>query len=206
MIKKYSLCIAMLITVFAVQIQAAPQKSPTETVKESVNQVLKILKDDGLNRNQRWEQIGKIIDDRFDFRSMSQSVLATNWKRATPEERERFVEYFSQYIEETYREKIEAYDDQKVRFLDEKIYGKRALVKMVIVTDKNEIPVDFRVKDNNGEWFSYDVVIEGVSLVNNYRNTFSTIVKNDGMDGLLADIKRRVEKHKAKQAESTEGY
>ena len=202
--KKILAIIPLLLIALNMPLQAAPEKSPTETVKESVQQVLKILKDDSLSRNERWQRIGKIIDDRFDFRSMSQSVLATNWKRATPEERERFVEYFSQYIEETYREKIEKYDDQEVRFLDEKIYGKRALVKMVIITEKNEIPVDFRVKNNDDEWYSYDVVIEGVSLVNNYRNTFSTIVKNDGMDGLLADIKRRVEKHKANQAASGE--
>jgi phospholipid transport system substrate-binding protein len=174
--------------------------TPTGQVRDSVERVLKILKDTTLDRDQKWEKIGVIINERFDFRSMSQSILATNWKRATPEEREKFVEYFSQYIEETYRDKIEAYDNQEIRFVDEKIYGKRALVKMMIVTENTEIPIDFRVKDNDGEWYSYDVVIEGVSLVNNYRNTFATILKNEGMDGLLNDISRRVQKYKEKQA------
>lgn len=174
--------------------------TPTGQVRDSVERVLKILKDATLDRDQKWEKIGVIINERFDFRSMSQSILATNWKRATPEEREKFVEYFSQYIEETYRDKIEAYDNQEIRFVDEKIYGKRALVKMMIVTENTEIPIDFRVKDNDGEWYSYDVVIEGVSLVNNYRNTFATILKNEGMDGLLNDISRRVQKYKEKQA------
>lgn len=170
--------------------------TPTEQVKDSVTKVLNVLKNASLNRDEKWQEVGKIVNERFDFRSMSQSILATNWKRATPEEREQFVEYFSQYIEETYRDKIEAYDNQEIKFVDEKIYGKRALVKMLIVTDSTEIPIDFRVKNNDGEWYSYDVVIEGVSLVNNYRNTFATIVKNEGMDGLLSDIKRRVAKHK----------
>ena len=174
--------------------------TPTEQVQDSVERVLEILKDGKLDRDQKWEKIGVIINERFDFRSMSQSILATNWKRATPEEREKFVEYFSQYIEETYRDKIEAYDNQEIKFVDEKIYGKRALVKMMIVTEHNEIPIDFRVKNNDGEWFSYDVVIEGVSLVNNYRTTFATILKNEGMDGLLDDISRRVQKYKEKQA------
>ena len=76
----------------------------------------------------------------------------------------------------------------------------------MIVTDTNEIPIDFRVKNNDGEWYSYDVVIEGVSLVNNYRTTFATILQNEGMDGLLDDISRRVQKHKQKQAgEDTPG-
>ena len=193
------LVLTSLMTLLATQaVTAANFATPTEQVKDSVNQVLSILKNNTLDRDQKWLEIGKIIDDRFDFRSMSQSILATNWKRAAPEEREKFVEYFSQYIEETYRDKIEAYDNQEIKFVDEKIYGKRALVKMLIVTESTEIPIDFRVKNNDGEWFSYDVVIEGVSLVNNYRNTFAAIVKNEGMDGLLLDIRRRVEKHKGK--------
>jgi len=179
---------------------AAQFATPTEQVQDSVERVLEILKDRNLDRDKKWEKIGVIINERFDFRSMSQSILATNWKRATPEEREKFVEYFSQYIEETYRDKIEAYDNQEIKFVDEKIYGKRALVKMMIVTENNEIPIDFRVKNNDGEWYSYDVVIEGVSLVNNYRTTFATILKNEGMDGLLDDISRRVQKYKQKQA------
>jgi len=179
---------------------AAQFATPTEQVQDSVERVLEILKDRNLDRDKKWEKIGVIINERFDFRSMSQSILATNWKRATPEEREKFVEYFSQYIEETYRDKIEAYDNQEIKFVDEKIYGKRALVKMMIVTENNEIPIDFRVKNKDGEWYSYDVVIEGVSLVNNYRTTFATILKNEGMDGLLDDISRRVQKYKQKQA------
>ncbi len=189
---------------FVPSILAQQFATPTEQVKDSVTKVLNVLKDPTLDRNAKWEKVGGIINERFDFRSMSQSILATNWKRATPEEREQFVEYFSQYIEETYRDKIEAYDNQEIKFVDEKIYGKRALVKMLIVAEGIEIPIDFRVKNNDGEWFSYDVVIEGVSLVNNYRNTFSTIVKNEGMEGLLNDIKRRVDKHKKNQLKQGE--
>ncbi len=190
----------------AFNLNAAKFTTPTGQVKDSVEQVLNILKDKKLDRDQKWEKIGVIINERFDFRSMSQSILATNWKRATPEEREQFVEYFSQYIEQTYRDKIEAYDNQEIKFVDEKIYGKRALVKMMIVTENSEIPIDFRVKNNDGEWYSYDVVIEGVSLVNNYRTTFATILKNEGMEGLLDDISRRVQKHKQQQAaEQTPG-
>jgi len=73
--------------------------TPTGQVRDSVERVLKILKDTTLDRDQKWEKIGVIINERFDFRSMSQSILATNWKRATPEEREKFVEYFSQAFE-----------------------------------------------------------------------------------------------------------
>jgi phospholipid transport system substrate-binding protein len=154
-----------------------------------------------MDRETRWEKIGLVINDSFDFRSMSQSVLATNWKKASPEERQQFVVFFSQYLEDTYRTKIEAYTNQKVEYVGETIRGKKAVVETVIVTDNTEIPINYKLKNNDGIWFAYDVVIEGISLVSNYRSTFAAIVKNDGMDGLLNDIQSRVNKYKASQKE-----
>ncbi len=184
---------------------AADFLTPTEQVKQSVDKVLTILRDESLNREQSWERISAVIGERFDYRSMSQSVLATNWKSATPEEREKFIEFFSQYLEETYRNKIEAYSNQEVFYLKETINGKRAVVETVIKTEATEIPVNYKLKNNDGEWVTYDVVIEGVSLVNNYRSTFAAIVKNDGMDGLLNDIQYRINKYKqAEGVDSTE--
>ena len=188
----------------SVNLFAIQNMTPTDQVKGSVNKVLVILQDKTLDREQRWEKISVVINERFDFRSMSQSVLATNWQSATPEERERFVEFFSQYLEETYRTKIEAYSNQEVLYLKETIYGKRAVVETVIKTDSTEIPVNYKLKNNDGEWFSYDVVIEGVSLVNNYRSTFAAIVKNDGMEGLLNDIEYRIKKYKQEENMQTE--
>ena len=191
----------LLLLIFSTSVLAA-FSSPTARVKDSVDQVITVLKDKSLNREMRWNKIGVVINESFDFRSMSQSVLATNWKKATPEERQRFVEFFSQYLEDTYRTKIESYTNQKVEYVGETIRGKRAVVETLIVTDTNQIPVNYKLKNNNGEWFAYDVVIEGVSLVNNYRSTFAAIVNNDGMDGLLNDIETRIKKHKEAETET----
>ncbi len=177
---------------------------PTSRVKDSVDKVISVLKDKSLDRETRWNRIGVVINDSFDFRSMSQSVLATNWKKATPEERKRFVEFFSQYLEDTYRTKIEAYTNQRVEYVGETIRGKRAVVETLIITDSTEIPVNYKLKNNDGEWFAYDVVIEGVSLVNNYRSTFAAIVNNDGMDGLLNDIQGRIQRYKQSQNQPPE--
>lgn len=174
---------------------------PMARVQDSVERVISILKDKTLDKETQWSQIGVVINDSFDFRSMSQSVLATNWKKATPEERKRFVEFFSQYLEETYRTKIESYSNQRVEYVGETVRGKRAVVETLIVTDNASIPVNYKLKNNKGEWYAYDVVIEGVSLVSNYRSTFAAIVNNDGMDGLLLDIEDRIKKYK--QAQST---
>lgn len=170
--------------------------NPTERVRATVDEIIAILKDPAWTRQERWARIGDIIDARFDFRSMSQSVLATNWRASSKEEKRQFVEFFSQYLEDTYREKIEAYTNQRVEYRKETVKDDRAVVDTVIVTDTTEIPVTYRLKNNDGEWFAYDVVIEGVSLVNNYRNTFDAIVRSEGMDGLLKDLEGKIADYK----------
>jgi phospholipid transport system substrate-binding protein len=189
-----------ILMIFAGSAIAADFSTPTGRVQDSIEKVISILKNENLDRESRWQQIAAVIRGGFDFRSMSQSVLATNWQKASPEEQERFTEFFTQYIEETYRSKIEAYTDEKVLYKDETINGDRATVDTVIVTKTTEIPVNFKLKKNEGEWFAYDVVIEGISLVSNYRSTFAAIVKNEGMDGLLNDIQKRIDKYKAEKA------
>ena len=142
-----------------------------------------------------WAEIGRVIDARFDFRSMSQSVLSSIG--APPPPRSVSSSSSSQYLEDTYRTQIE-FPNQSVEYVGEQIRKDRAIVDTVIVTDTNRIPVTYRLKDNEGEWFCYDVIIEGVSLVNNYRNTFNAIIKSEGMDGLLLDLEGRIADYKAK--------
>ncbi|MCZ6772393.1 MAG: ABC transporter substrate-binding protein [Proteobacteria bacterium] len=198
MIRKLTVLLSICVIAALPTAPVEAAMTPTQTVKEAVGGVLKILKDKRLNREQRWLEIGKIIDTRFDFRSMSQSILATNWRTATTEEKRRFVEFFSQYLEDTYRTKIEAYSGQRVEYLGEQVRKDRAIVDTQIVTDKVRIPITYRLKNNDGKWFAYDVVIEGISLVNNYRNTFSAIIKAEGMDGLLLDLEGRIASYKEK--------
>ena len=194
--------IFILVLLTSSSLMADDFSTPMGRVKDSVGKVITILKDKSIDREESWKKIAAVIDDGFDFRSMSQSVLATNWKKATPEERERFTEFFSQYIEETYRSRIQAYTNEEIIYKDEVIRGKRAVVETIIKTDNSEIPVNYKLKNNDGEWYAYDVVVEGVSLVNNYRNTFAVIVKNEGMDGLMSDIQRRIERYKKAQEEA----
>ena len=193
--------VTRLVAVVLIMVQASPAlaaDTPTDTVKGAINQVIAELQGHSLEREQRWASIGRIINDRFDFRSMSQSVLATSWQEATTEEKRQFVEYFSQYLEDTYRTKIESYSDQRVEYLAEQVRKDRATVDTAVLTSDKRIPITYRLKLTKGEWVAYDVVIEGVSLVNNYRSTFSAIVKAGGMDGLLTDLEGRIADYKAK--------
>ena len=198
----FHLCVLIL---FSYTVTAADFSTPTSRVKDSVEKVISIIQDQTLDRDARWKQIAAVIREGFDFRSMSQSVLATNWRKATPEEQERFTEFFSQYFEETYRAKIEAYTDEKVLYKKETIRGNRAVVEAVIVTGSTGIPVIFKLRQDDGQWYAYDIVIEGISLVSNYRATFAAIVKNEGMDGLVNNIQTRIDRYKAEQAEKANG-
>ena len=176
--------------------QADASITPTERVRGSVTQILTVLKNKNLDRDAKWAEVGRVINDGFDFRSMSQSILATNWRTATVEEKRQFVEFFAQYLEATYRDKIEAYSNQRVEYIDELVRKDRAIVHTIIRTDSTQIPVNYKLKLNDDGWYAYDVVIEGVSLVNNYRSTFAAIIKSEGMGGLLIDMQGRIDRYK----------
>lgn len=185
---------------FAGGVAAAAMQSPTQRVQATIDAIIEVLHAGDATREEKWQRVGTIIDEGFDFRSMSQSVLARNWRAASKEEKRQFVEFFSQYLEETYRAKIESHTNQHVEVIQETVRGDRAVVNTAVVTDSTRVPVDYKLKNNDGTWYAYDVVIEGVSLVNNYRNTFDAIVKAEGMDGLLRDLEGRIAKHRAAHA------
>jgi len=170
---------------------------PKEQVKVTVDGILAILRDKTLDWRSMQLSIESIIDRRFDFQTISQSVLATHWRKATPEERKRFVEFFSQYLQHTYTDKMRQYTDQYVRYGAETVKGERAVVDTFIVTEKGDTPVTYKLRLDEGKWYAYDVVIEGVSLVSNYRNTYGAIVKSEGMGGLLNSLEQTIKQYRA---------
>ena len=95
---------------------------------------------------------------------------------------------------------IEAYSGEEIRYLGEKIRGDRSVVDTIVVTSTADIPVSYKLRLNDGEWFAYDVVIEGVSLVSNYRSTYSAMIQQEGMDNLLNDLESKIQKYKRNKA------
>jgi phospholipid transport system substrate-binding protein len=175
---------------------------PTDTVKKAIGQILIVLKNERLGRQERWKRIAPIINKNFDFRAMSQSILATHWESASRSEKKQFVEYFSQYLEDTYRRKIEGYADQKIKYTRERVRGGRAIVDTVIVTETTEIPVSYKMRNHKDKWLAYDVVIEGASLVNSYRNLYAALGKTSGVKGILLDLKLRVDENRQNETAS----
>ena len=175
--------------------------SPSDTIKTTTQLTLSILQNISLNQQQQWSEIGQLIDRSFDFRSMSQSALSEDWKVANGEERKLFVDYLAQYLEDTYRQKFRRYKQQSSIITSEQIRKDRAIVETQILGDGRPILVTYRLKNNDGKWYVYDVLIRGESVVTESRELFDAIVKAEGLEGLKSDLENRVKIYKSKYGE-----
>ena len=182
---------------FVVMLMLASQPAfsaagPRAQLEKSVSRILELLRDDSLQDKVRKEQITELVRQRFNLRVMSQYVLGPQWRSTSPEERERFVTLFSDLLEASYVDKINAYNDEEVSFVGEQIRENRASVETLVLTGSKEIPIEYRLVDDNGEWLVYDVIVEGVSLVRNYRSSYREIVRKEGMAKLLDRMKEKL--------------
>lgn len=166
--------------------------APLEEVRTTVDSVLGLLRDNSLEPSNRRAKMTQLVRSRFDFANMSQRILATNWRSATPQQQQRFVQLFGDLLEANYVGRIEAYTNETVRYLGEQIIGERASIDTSIVTASAEIPITYRLLRTGEHWLVYDVVIEGVSFVSNYRSTYGEIVRREGMPGLLQQMEEKL--------------
>ena len=171
---------------------------PTNQVKDTVDRVIDILKNKDLmspeKKEQRRAAIRKIVGELFDFDEMSKRTLALHWQRRTQAERREFVSLFSDLLERSYINKIETYTDEKIIYTDESIDREYSVVKSKIITKRNvEVPIDYKLLKEGNEWKVYDVVIEGVSLVNNYRTQFNKIIRSESYEELVKRLKNKQE-------------
>ncbi len=179
--------------------QLAFAASPKEVVKERVDAVIAILKDPRLQGAEkegiRRERIKAVVKGVFDFEEMSRRSLGRYWRRATEGERKRFVDLFTKLLERQYLDKLNAYHNEKILYTKEKVRGRIALVKTLVISqDGTEIPIDYRMVRRDGRWYVYDIVVEGVSLVANYNSQFREILRKSSMEALLKDLERKVER------------
>lgn len=182
--------VASLMLVASLQV-SAQNASPTDTVKSTVNAILEILRDDSLGQDEARAMMRQEISKAFDSRAMAQSVLSTNWRQASKDQQQEFEQLLLQTLEGTYIGRLEAYTDETVEYRNEEIKNNRATVDTVIVTDANDIPVNYKLRLRSDGWFVYDVEVENVSMVSSYRETYRSVVRKDGMDGLLAQMREK---------------
>jgi phospholipid transport system substrate-binding protein len=174
----------------------------TDQVKVSVDRVLKIVQDPELkkpaNADKRRTQIREVAKGLLDFEEMAKRALGRHWAQRKPEEQKRFTELFTDLLEASYVGKIEAYGGEKVVYLPEQAEGDTVTVRSKVVTERGtEIPIDYRLQKRGDRWMAYDVVIEGVSLVANYRTQFNKIIAQ----GSYGDLVKKMEQKQLEVAE-----
>jgi len=189
------LFVSIALSVFSPLITHAGE--PTDQVKQTVDAVINILNNKELkkpeNRAERQKKIRETIEKSFDFEEMAKRSLALHWKKRTPQEQKEFTSLFSDLLEDTYIRKIERYEDEKVIYTAEKTEGSYATVRTRIVTTKGiEIPVDYKIFKKDQKWEVYDIFVEGVSLVNNYRSQFNEIIRAGSYEELVQKLKKKV--------------
>ncbi len=163
--------------------------TPKEALQNSVDQVIILLRDPAYrNEATRPEMRSRLIETIkgiFDATELSRRALAANWTKFSAEQQKRFTDAFLTLLQNTYLDRIENYSDEQVHYLDEKLLAaNRAEVSTMVSGKGKEIPITYRMC-NDGGWKVYDVVIEGVSLVQNYRNQFAQILMNQPPDALI---------------------
>lgn len=170
--------------------------APTDQIRQTVDRLLAILNDPQLKgeqkKNERRQKLKEVLYQKFDFTEMARRSLGSEWRRRTPEEQKEFVKLFTELLERSYLDKIESYSGEKVLYLKEREDGNYAEVETKIVDKKGqEYSVDYRLHKVNGDWKVYDVIIEDVSLVGNYRSQFSRVLAKSSFDELLKTMKEK---------------
>ncbi|NOY54285.1 MAG: ABC transporter substrate-binding protein [Deltaproteobacteria bacterium] len=186
----------VLVLFFCCRIAEAADPSPLTQMKGTVDAVIGILKQKDLDRDVRRAALRKVIRKRFDFHSMSQRTLAMNWRKATPGQQEQFVKLFTELLEATYIGRIETYHNERVVYDKERIRKKKAIVETHIITPSVKIPITYRLHLRGGQWRVYDVVVEEVSLIRNFRSSYRDIVKQEGFPALLLKMEAKIEELK----------
>ncbi len=181
---------SLLILAMAVTSFALPQ--PQARVEQMVNSILSVLQKSELSPAEKKAQVSGRVQEFLNMQSMSRRTLGPHWEEATEEQRQRFSSLFVKVLEGTYLNRIGDYSGGTVKYLKQRVKDTKAIVDTVIISDELEIPVQYKMVYQDGGWQVFDIVIEGVSLVRNYRSSYGEIIRRSGYEGLLAMMDKKV--------------
>jgi len=170
---------------------------PTDQTRATIDQVLEILNNPELKsksaKEERRSRLRQVIYPRFDFAEMARRSLGLTWRRINPEEQQEFLKLFTQLLEESYVSNIESYSGEKILYGREIEDQKFAEVDTKIITNRGEeFAINYKLHELNGDWKVYDLVIENVSVVNNYRSQFSRLLAKSSFAELLDQIREKL--------------
>lgn len=169
---------------------------PTEQVRQTADRVQALLQDSRLKgadkQKERRTQLREILVTRFDFAEMAKRSLGSHWQRVNGDDQQRFVKLFTELLERSYMGQIESYDGEKILYGKENVDQNQAEVETKLVSKKGEqIAVNYKLQNGGGDWKVYDVVIENISLVNNFRSQFNRILANASFAELLQKLESK---------------
>jgi phospholipid transport system substrate-binding protein len=167
---------------------AAVAGEPTDALKARVDRVLVLLEESGDRR----AEIRKAAEEIFDAEEMSRRALGPHWNARTPAERREFVTLFTDLLERSYMARVESGRGGKVLYAGEAVTGDEATVRTRIITaQRTEVPVDYRMHRKEQRWQVYDVTIEGISLINNYRSQFNSVIQSSSYAALVERLRSK---------------
>jgi phospholipid transport system substrate-binding protein len=192
--KKLSIALSLVVfSLAAVEVHAA---SGVDTVKSRINEVLAVLKDPALKgdaaKDIKQKRLRAIFDNTFDYAELSRATLSRYWDKLNPEQQKEFMQLYKTLLEKLYMGEILAYKDQQIVVGKERPLGEnRVEVDTKVISEKTETPINFRLIFKNNQWWSYDFVIENISVVANYRSQFGRILAKDSIEKMLEDLRAK---------------
>jgi phospholipid transport system substrate-binding protein len=175
--------------------------APTDSMKVTIDEVLRIVRDKELKEPskaaERRQQLERVVGARFDYHEMSKRALGAPWNTLSDQEKQEFVTLFRTLLTNSYADKIESYSGEGVQYLNERVEKDYAEVRTKVLSGKTEIPLDYRLINRADDWRVYDVVVDGVSLVNNYRGQFTKILRATSYADLVDQLRKKSDKLKS---------
>jgi len=190
----------LLLLLAGVAVQPAVAGGATEAMKHTIDEVLTTIQDKELKQpgraEERRQRLEQIVGARFDYQEMSRRSLGAPWNTLSDKDKQEFVGLFQTLLTNSYADKIESYSGEGVKYINERTENDYAEVRTKVLTGKVEIPLDYRLLNKGGNWRVYDVVVDGVSLVNNYRGQFSKILRSSTYADLVDQLRKKSDKIK----------
>jgi len=167
--------------------------SPLAKVQEIVDSALHVLNRTDISSTTKQEELSALVQNSIHLEAVSRKTLGPHWKEASPSQREKYSKLLIRTLEKTFISRLEDYSGGRVDYLGERIKGNRAIVATKFVSEAADISVRYYMLQTDEDWQIYDVVIEGVSLLKNYRSSYGAIITSKGFDGLLVMLERKLE-------------
>jgi len=184
---------AMFAMMLVGAVAPASASTPTDVVRQVVNEALPVLRDKSKPLPQRRRQLRDLLEGHFDFADMARIALGYHWRELSDTQRAEFTKLFTAFIENAYLSKIQDYSGQQVAVQGENSEGQgfARVHSQILQQGKQPLKVDYLLREMNGDWKIYDVTVDAISIIANYRNQFNRVINDQGFDKLMADMRSK---------------